>query len=322
LGDAYGTGFYNPFPDEFTPNGQTYTPNEVQQAAWIAAADAGAITLTSPINGEPFDEGSIYLNASTPEGTAWMDAFFNAADGGWAGWPYKGNDANDPGINNATLDDGAFQNVVFNNALPSISQAKGWDGMIQFSPTDQLQIVFSASVSASVKLLDPGKWIKYPYPEDRWATWYFPNGGFGLKGQSLEDAYTDPSDTSTRTNGGVFPGDDTPKNRFTIFGNYKFEDKLKGWTVGGGADWASKRAYFSGVTHGDGQIQYDTDGEVLVLYMPSQLGLDFFVKKEWETEKAFHSLQLNVYNPLNDQGLYGYVYNPPVSAKLAYKISW
>ena len=46
-------------------------------------------------------------------------------------------------------------------------------------------------------------------------TWYFPNGGFGLKGQTLAAAYTDPTDTSTRTNTGVFPGDDTPKTRVT-----------------------------------------------------------------------------------------------------------
>ena len=63
---------------------------------------------------------------------------------------------------------------------------------------DRLQVVLSASVNAKVQLTNKGQWIKYPFPQDRWATWYFPNGGFGLKGQTLAAAYTDPTDTSTR----------------------------------------------------------------------------------------------------------------------------
>jgi iron complex outermembrane recepter protein len=322
LGDANGTGFYNPFPGQFNPNGQTYTPNAKQQAAWIAAANAGAITLVSPINGQSATPASIYLNASTPEGAAWMDAFFEAAAPGWAGWPYYGNDINDPGVNNATLDDGAFQNATRQNALPSISEAEGWDGTILYTPNDRMQFVFSASVNTSVKLINKGKWIKYPYPEDRWATWYFPNGGFGLKGQTLAEAYTDPTDTSTRTNSGTFPGDDTPKNRYTLFANYKFDGSLKGWVVGAGADWASKRAYFSGVTHGSNQVQTDVDGKVIVLYMPSQLRVNAFVRKSWKSHGYEQSAQLNIDNLLNDTKLYGLIYNPPITAKLTYEIAF
>jgi iron complex outermembrane receptor protein len=338
LGDANGTGFYNPFANTpyttrdssgntvtlpgFVANGQTYTPNAVQQAAWIAAVNAGAVTLVSPINNQSADAGSIYLNASTPQGAAWMDAFFAAAAPGWAGWPYKGNDINDPGINNATLDDAAFQNGPQQAAIPAISEATGWDGTILFTPNDHMQFVFSASVNSKVELINKGQWIRYPHPEDRWATWYFPNGGFGLKGQTLAEAYTDPTDTSTRTNTGVFPGDDTPKNRFTLWGNYKFSGKGDGWTVGLGADWASKRAYFSGVTHGSGQVQTDTDGEVIVLYMPSQLKVNGFVRKTWKTGSKSHSVQLNVENLLNDRKLYGLIYNPPIWAKLTYEIGF
>lgn len=322
LGDANGTGFYNPFPGQFNPNGQTYTPNAAQQAAWIAAANAGAITLESPINGQRATESSIYLNASTPEGAAWMDAFFAAAAPGWAGWPYYGNDINDPGINNATLDDGAFQNASQSNALPSISEASGLDGTILFTPNDQWQFVISGSVSSKVQLINKGKWIKYPHPEDRWATWYFPNGGFGLKGQTLAEAYTDPTDTSTRTNTGTFPGDDTPRNRFTVFANYKFKDSLKGWVVGAGGDWQSKRAYFSGVTHGSGQVQTDVDGRVIVLYTPEQWTLNAFVRKAWRSGDIDHSVQLNVDNVINDQDLYGLIYMPPLSARLTYQIGF
>lgn len=322
LGDANGTGFFNPFPGQFTPNGQTYTPNAAQQAAWIAAFNAGAITLKSPINGQQATPQSIYLNASNPAGAAWMDAFFAAAAPGWAGWPYYGNDINDPGINNATLDDAAFQNASRPAAIPSISEAQGWDGTLMFTPNDQLQIVLSASINNTVKLTNKGQWIKYPYPQDKWATWYFPNGGFGLKGQTLAEAYTDPTDTSTRTNTGVFPGDDTPKNRVTLFANYKFKDSLKGWTVGLGGDYASKRAYFSGVTHGSGQVQTDINGRVIVLYMPAQVTVNGFVRRDWKSHDYDQSLSLNVYNVLNDRKLYGLIYNPPISARLSYEIAF
>lgn len=323
LGDANGTGFYNPFPGQFTPNGQTYAPNAAQQAAWIAAANAGAITLVSPINGQRATDSSIYLNASTPEGAAWMDAFFeNARTSGWAGWAYYGNDINDPGINNATLDDGAFQNAGTPNAVPSTSESQGWDGSILFTPNDQWQFVFSGSFGTKVRLVNKGQWIKYPYPEDRWATWYFPNGGFGLKGQTLAEAYTDPTDTSTRTNSGVFPGDDTPENRFSVFVNYKFKDALKGWIVGAGGDWQSKRAYFSGVTHGSGQVQTDVNGEVIVLYTPEQWTLNAFVRKEWTSGRYHQSVQLNVDNVLNDRDLYGLIYMAPLSARLTYQIGF
>jgi hypothetical protein len=251
-----------------------------------------------------------------------MDAFFAAAAPGWAGWPYFGNDINDPGINNATLDDAAFQNASRPAAIPSISEAEGWDGTLMFTPNDQLQIVLSASINNTVKLVNKGQWIKYPYPQDRWATWYFPNGGFGLKGQTLAEAYTDPADTSTRTNTGVFPGDDTPKNRVTLFANYKFKDSLKGWTVGLGGDYASKRAYFSGVTHGSGQVQTDINGRVIVLYMPAQVTVNGFVRRDWKSHGHEQSLSLNVYNVLNDRKLYGLIYNPPISARLSYEIAF
>ncbi len=338
LGDANGTGFFNPFATTsyttknssgqtvtlpgFVANGQTYTPNAAEQAAWIAAYNAGAITLVSPINNQSADAGSIYLNASKAEGAAWLDAMFKAAAPGWAGWLYHGNDINDPGVNNATLDDGAFQNTSQKNALPAISEASGWDGSILFTPNEHLQIVVSGAVNSSVKLINKGVWIKYPYPQDRWATWYFPNGGFGLKGQTLAEAYTDPSDTSTRTNSGTFPGDDTPRNRYTLFANYKFGGSLKGWVVGAGGDWASRRAYFSGVTHGSGQVQTDTSGKVIVLYMPSQLTVNGFIRKEWKSGGHGQYVQLNIDNLLNDTKLYGLIYNPPITARLTYQIGF
>ena len=320
LGDANGTGF-EAFPG-FVSNGQTYTPNAAEQAAWHNAVLAGAVTLVSPINGKSAGSDSIYLNASNPAGAAWMNAFFAAAAPGWAGWPYHGNDINDPGINNATLDDAAFQNGPQQAAIPSVSEASGWDGTIMFTPNEHMQFVLSGAFNSKVELTNKGQWIKYPYATDKWATWYFPNGGFGLKGQTLAQAYTDPNDTSTRTNTGTFPGDDTPKTRVTLFGNYKFDGSMKGWVVGLGGDWASKRAYFSGVTHGSNQVQTDSAGHVIVLYMPSQLKANAFVRKSWTSSHHDQSLQLNIDNLFNDTKLYGLIYNPPITAKLTYEIAF
>lgn len=348
LGDANGTGFYNPFANTtynshdangnpitvngFVANGQTYNPNAAYQAAWIAACNAGAVSLTSPINGQSATAASIYINASTPEGAAFMDAFFAAAAPSWAGWAYYGNNLDDPGINNATLDDAYFQNGPIGNgsanernmgaAWTVVSESKGWDGQVVITPNDQFQVVLSASVNASVKQINRGTWLKYPYPQDRWATWYFPNAGFGLKGLSLAEAYTDPTDTSTRTNVGFFPGDDTPKYRYSMFANYKFEDSLKGWIVGLGADYSAKRAYFSGFTHGSGQVQTDTNGQLIVLYMPAQFSMGGFVRKEWKLGNYNQYCQLNVDNILNDTKLYGQIYNPPISFRLTYGVSF
>lgn len=293
-----------------------------KQAAYDAAVAAGAITSVSPINGKAAFAGSIYLNASTPQGAAFMNAHFTAAAPGWSGWAYQGNSENDPGVNNATLDDAAFQNGPQQAAIPAISQAEGWDGSILFTPTKQLQIVLTGSIGTEVTLIDKGKWIKYPYPQDKWATWYFPNGGFGLKGQTLNEAYTDPEDTSTRTNTGTFPGDDTPRNRYSVFANYKFEGALKGWTVGAGGDWQSKRAYFSGVTHGSGQVQTDVNGKVIVLYTNPQWVLNAFARREWKTDRYNQSVQLNLDNLTNDQDLYGTIYATGLSARLTYTIGF
>ena len=82
------------------------------------------------------------------------------------------------------------------------------------------------------------------------------------------------------------------------------------------------RAYFSGVTHGSGQVQTNTAGIPIVLYMPSQVKVNGFVRKQWKSREHDQSLQLNVENLLNDTKLYGLIYNPPITAKLTYEIAF
>ena len=86
--------------------------------------------------------------------------------------------------------------------------------------------------------------------------------------------------------------------------------------------WEDERAYFSGVTHGSGQVQTDTDGEVIVLYMPERYVFNGFVRKEWKSGRYNQFVQLNVDNILNDTDLYGQIYAPGITARLSYQIGF
>ena len=139
--------------------------------------------------------------------------------------------------------------------------------------------------------------------------------------EPLTVAYANPSDTSTRTSVGVYPGDDTPKYAYSLWANYKFTDgRLKGLTVGIGGTWHSQEEFYSGVTHGSGQTEINTAGQPIIAYSPSQLLLNLFAKYEWKRWGHNQFVQLNVNNLLNDQKLYGLIYSTPLTARIEYGI--
>ena len=293
-------------------------------SAWNAAVAAGAVYTI------PGESGRLYLDASKSTGAAYLDAAFaaNQADGGagWPGWLYQGDSNKDPNINNATMDAAGFYNTSLAPAFQVIDQSKGWDGQILVTPNEHVQLVFSFSLDTQVRRLNLGSYPKYPYPQDRWAVWYFQNGGFGLDGQPLNVAYTNPANTATRTNAGVFPGDDTPKNAVDFFVNYKFgrqfDGMLNGLSVGAGVTWHSQEEFFSGVTHGGQNIEQNAAGQPIVAYSPSQALINAFAKYEWKRWGHGQYLQLNVDNVGNDQKLYGLIYSAPLTAKLTYGIGF
>jgi iron complex outermembrane recepter protein len=294
-------------------------------AAWNAAVAAGAVTHLSPITNQASDANALYLNASTPQGAAYMDAAFASVftnGGNWPGWPYQGNSINDPNINNATLDAAGFGNTSQNAAYQVVDKSKGWDGSLLYSPTDNLQILATYSLDASVVRESAGIYPKYPYPQDKWASWYFPNGGFGLQGSTLAEAYTDPSDTSTHVQS-LYPGDDTPKNSVGLLVKYKFNSgSLHGLVLGLGGTWHSEQVVFSGITHGAGQAQYNTAGQLLILTSPSQTLVNMFATYNWKYGSFNQYVQLNIDNVLNDQKLYGLVYQEGLTAKISYGIKF
>jgi iron complex outermembrane receptor protein len=326
-GGFNGNTAANPFPGvPPTSQGAPVQTDPTVVAAWNAAVAAGAVTAKSPLTGKSFDANSLYLNASTPTGSAYMDAAFASVGtngGAWPGWPYQGNSNNDPNINNATMDAAGFQNGPQNAANQVIDEAKGWDGTLLFTPNDNLQMIMTATLETSVTRLSAGQYPKYPSYNDRWATWYFPNGGFGLQGSPLATAYGDPSDTSTHKQN-LFPGDDTPAKSLSALIKYKFSkgSTLQGFSIGLGGNWHSGGVAFSGITHGGGQAQYNTAGQLLVLRTPSLMLVNSFAKYEWKSYGYNQYVQFNVDNLLNNTKLYGLIYQTPLTAKMSYGIGF
>jgi outer membrane receptor protein involved in Fe transport len=298
-------------------------------SAWNAAVAAGAITHNSPLTGQANDPNALYINASTPTGAAYLDAAFasvGANGGAWPGWLYQGNSIGGSelaNINNATLDAGGFQNGALSPAYQVIDQAKGVDMTLLWTPNDQFQLLASASLDSSVYRVSAGKYPNYPGSIDRWASWFFPNGGFGLQGSPVTTAYTNPADLSTHVQG-LFPGDDTPKTAISLLAKYKFDSHgmFRGLSVGLGGNYRSKRAIFSGITHGAGQAQYNSAGQLLILYAPDQYLINGFATYTWKSGGYEQYVQLNVDNLLNDTKLYGLIYQSPLAAKISYGIKF
>ncbi|GEM_PF-712141 len=268
----------------------------------------------------------VYVNASTPTGAAYLNAVYASTagfnNGGWPGWMFYGlggpGSTWDLNLNNATEDASGFLNTGAGAANQVVDQSKGYEGQILYTPNNNVQVVLTASVNASVQRINNGTWPKYPYAQDMWTPWYFDN--FGLNGVPLNQVYTNPQDTSTHQTT-VAPGDDTPKYAYAMFENYKFDSgALKGLTVGLGETWHSQEQYFSGITHGSGQVETNAKGFIIVAYGPSMFNLDAFAKYEWKKWGYTQVLQLNVYNVLDDKELNGFIRTNPLTAKLSYGV--
>ena len=287
-------------------------------AAWNAAVAAGAVYTL------PSEPGRLYLDASKSSGAAYLDAAFaaNQADGGagWPGWLYQGDSNMDPNINNATEDAAGFYNATAGiaPAFQVIDRSKGYDGSLTVSLNQDVQLVVNFTAGTEVNRLNLGQYPKYPYPQDRWAVWYFQNGtgGFGLQGLTVNQFYSNPQDTSTNvTTLGTLPGDDTPKYSADFFVHYDLEHFMKGLSFGIGGTWHSQEQFFSGITHGSGQAE---GGKEFIAYSPAEFLLNIEAKYQWTRDGHRQYVQLNVDNALDDQKIYGLIYQSPLMAKLSY----
>ncbi|MBA4136405.1 MAG: hypothetical protein C0518_03710 [Opitutus sp.] len=276
---------------------------------WNAGVSAGSIYQLN---------GNWYVNASNASGAAYLDRVFNltkTTQPGWPGWLY----ISDSHTNNSWEDRGDGNG--YQAFVQQEDESDGWDAQIMFSPTDSLQFVASYAHTKRV-ITNPGKFIRYPHPENRWAVWYFPDSNWGLTGYDLDEVYTDPSDTSTWTGIGWGAGqsrDDTPKHSVSFWSHYTFQkgDRLKGLEVGLGGQWESEREYFSGITVA-GQKQTNGRGELTILKHKARLNLDLMVRYPFKLRERDAYVQLNVFNVQNDKDLYGLIYAPGRSARLEF----
>lgn len=284
---------------------------------WYDAVAAGSIYEAVNSAGNT----NWYANASQAEGAALLDTVFANAyttnSTGWFGWLYN----QDSLTNNATLDynGGDPAGPIGNTAVALGSdQSKGWDTQIIYSPTDQLQLVVTWAHTEK-KVINAGGWIEYPYPEDRWAVWYFPATFAGLGGLPIDEVYTDWTDTSTRVSAGTgLALDDTPEDQGSFWAHYTVKDDsiMSGWSFGFGGNYEGPRQYFSGITHGGGAIIPGEDGQPLTLETDSRFQLDGMVKYAFKVKENDASIQLNVSNIEGTEKLYGHVYQAPRSWRL------
>lgn len=268
---------------------------------WNAGVSAGAIYQLN---------GQWYVNASNAAGAAYLDQVFNltkTTNPGWPGWLYTA-DAN---TNNGWEDRGDGNG--YQAYVQQEDESEGWDAQILFSPTDNFQLLLTYANTKRV-ITNPGKFIEYPHPENRWAIWYFPDSNWGLTGYDLDEVYTDPSDTSTWTGIGWGAGqsrDDTPKHAVSAWANYSLKNagRLTGLQFGLGGQWESEREYFSGVTV-SGQKQTNGKGELTILKHKDRLNLDMMVRYPFKLRDRDAYVQLNATNILDDDDLYGLIYAP------------
>lgn len=303
------------------------------EAEWNAAKASGAVYQdVSPNDNRSYT----YLNASTAEGAAYLDAVFAALNAEfakpreertdndpWAGWLYAGEAGADDNVNFATED------YATGDFFQSISdQSEGWEAQVIWSPTESFQAVVNYS-HVKRTVTDPGSFVSYPYTDgnwDRWATWYFPNSNWGLGGVPSELAYPGGEnglpnrDTSTWTGIGWGKGeslDDTPEHVVTWWATYRFkETALEGLQFGLGGIWESRREYASAFTSA-GQRKQNETGTAIKAYTDPRITINAMAKYEWEWGAGRTAyLQLNIDNLLDDTDQYGLLYAPGLSWRL------
>jgi len=150
-------------------------------AAWESGVGSGAIFQSTEGNGAL----TWYVNASRPEGAAFLDAAFaaNQADFGaaWLGFLYQG-ESGDSLVNNATMDTMAFHGNGSNNAaLLLTDESEGYDAQVLIKVLKNFEMILNGAIT-EVQRLNFGQWMAYPHLEDAWAVWNFQNGSCGLLG--------------------------------------------------------------------------------------------------------------------------------------------
>lgn len=312
--------------DDFNP--QRNPDNPYLQAAlteYLAARDSGAVYRDQ-------ESGLWYVNASEPDGAAYLDGVFAALReefalpldrrndlDPWPGWLYNGFD--DPKVNSSGEDwsTGDFYQTISD-------ESSGWEMQVLMSPTENTQLIVNYSNVERV-ITNPGNFASYDYVGgnwDRWAMWYFPNAFWGLSGFSNEQVYPGGTgdlpnmDTGSWTGVGYGLGeslDDTPEHAISFWATVRIDEDsyFKGWQFGLGGFWESEREYASAFTTAGQKKQNETGVKIQALTDP-RLTLTGLAKYTtlWKDKHEVYA-QLNVDNLWNDTGQYGLLYAPGLS---------
>jgi len=305
---------------------------------WQTAVDTGAVYQKETEDGRAV---YTYLNASTPEGAAFLDRVFaelqaefnlprdqRTDNDPWpGGFLYEGLD--DPEVNTASEDwaSGDFYQSISD-------QSEGWEAQLIWSPNDNFQLVLNYS-HVERTVTDPGGFVKFPYVdgnEDRWASWYFPNTNWGLGGVNPEVVYpggeNGQANTDTSSWSGVGWGkgeslDDTPDHVVSWWATYRFNDGfMNGWHFSFGGNWTSEREYASSFTTA-GQRKQNETGTKIQAVSEARLILSGMAKYSWRIDDQMDAfIQLNVDNLLDDTDQYGFIYAPGRSWKIVGGVSF
>ena len=280
-----------------SPANNWYPESSAAAPQWNAAVASGAIFQATNSAGS----SNWYVDATKTTGAAYMDAVYakaatdNFQD--WFGWLYN----TDNITNNASLDQAGSADGN-NDVVLGSDRSSGVDGNILFKPADSLQIVLSYAYTKKV-VVNGGQWVKYPYPQDRWAVWYDPVTWAGLQGKPLNQVFTNPSDTSTwiAYSTGARE-DDTPRNQGSAWVNYTFPktSDLKGLAFGAGATYVGPRQWVSGITP-LGTAILDASGKPINLDTVSMIIEDAMVSYEFKLAGHPSSVQFNVNNIANER---------------------
>ena len=287
----------------------------------MSQANQNTFTLPSTADGIWFP----LVNFSDPLQANFAQAAkvdYNGWGGNWnytTGQVYHFGDGS-AGVGNAPTGNGA--------SVPINDQATGWDTTVNYTPTKNLQFVFSYSHVIRKVTTNTYKFVSAPYWPFGW--WYVKDGYFGTLSytRTAAQAYTDIHDTTTyHVQIPEFQQamDDTPANKASVWMHYSFDDlmpRIKGFGVGVGGYWEDKRQWFTGFSGGGGNITGIDDGnggrKLVQLWTKSKLTLNLLLEYRMKIANKYSTrFALNVDNLLDDQHRYGQVY----AAGSAYKFS-
>jgi hypothetical protein len=242
-----------------------------------------------------------------------------AAGQGWPGWYF---DIDDPNVNIATMDRAAPDRGTYQAYSSGDDESKGYDFQLLWAPTEQFQMLLTYS-HLERRTLNVGKFPFHPAVEDRWANWYFPDGSWGLSGYPLNEAYSDPYDSSSWTGAGylgIGSDDDTPEDAAAFWATYKFaEDGVwAGLTFGIGGQYESEREFVSARTDGSGQLQVDANGNPIALYTDPRINIDAMISYNFDFMERESRIQLNVNNLMDDRDQYGLGFAGGISARVEF----